>query len=181
MSRHTICLIPGDGIGPEVASATRQVIEAAGVEVEWIELPAGAAAVQTHGDVLPPVTIEAIEQHRLALKGPVTTPVGKGFSSVNVQMRKRFNLYAAVRFLRAAATAGLRALPGVLEEGLAIGGDRQVRMAPLDQSAAARVQVSDMGQLDALGLKEVPDQVRAPIAAPHNTNIDGSLHCFHKR
>lgn len=102
---HTICLIPGDGIGPEVTNATREVIEASGVQIEWISLPAGAAAAETFGNVLPQQTIEAIEQYRLALKGPVTTPIGKGFTSVNVQLRKRFNLYAAVR--------PVRSLPGV--------------------------------------------------------------------
>ncbi len=99
MSR-TVCLIPGDGIGPEVAQATQRVIEAAGADLEWLELPAGAAAVETHGDTLPEVTVQTIEAHRIALKGPVTTPIGKGFRSVNVQLRKRLNLYAAVRPVR---------------------------------------------------------------------------------
>ncbi|GMW02351.1 MAG: isocitrate dehydrogenase [Candidatus Hydrogenedentota bacterium] len=97
---HKICLIPGDGIGPEVAEAARRVIDASGVAIEWIELPAGAAAVDTHGSVLPDVTLEAIELHKVALKGPVTTPIGKGFTSVNVGLRKRMNLYAAVRPVR---------------------------------------------------------------------------------
>ena len=100
---HTICLIPGDGIGPEVTRAAQEVLEAAGVSIEWIELPAGAGAYEKCGDVLPPQTIEAFEHYRLALKGPVTTPVGKGFSSINVQLRKRFNLYAAVRPVRSIA------------------------------------------------------------------------------
>lgn len=97
---HTICLIPGDGIGPEVTRATQEVLGAAGVPIEWIELPAGAQAYETHGSVLPQETIEAIEHYKVGLKGPVTTPVGKGFTSVNVQLRKRFNLYAAVRPVR---------------------------------------------------------------------------------
>lgn len=97
---QTVCMIPGDGIGPQVTQAARRVIEAAGAEIEWIELPAGAAAYEKHGDVLPQQTIEAVETHRVALKGPITTPIGKGFSSVNVQLRKRFDLYAAVRPVR---------------------------------------------------------------------------------
>jgi len=97
---HQICLIPGDGIGPEVTAAAREVIEAAGVAVEWLILPAGAVAAEQYGDVLPPQTIGAIEHYRLALKGPVTTPIGKGFSSVNVHLRKHFKLYAAVRPVR---------------------------------------------------------------------------------
>jgi isocitrate dehydrogenase (NAD+) len=106
MAKHTIVLIHGDGIGPEVVSAARQVLEAAGLAVEWVELPAGAKAVeQGFENVLPQRTLAAIQAHKLALKGPVTTPVGGGFTSVNVQLRKRLNLYAAVR--------PVRSMPGV--------------------------------------------------------------------
>src|SRR5688572_29839514 len=101
MAKHTIVLIPGDGIGPEVIGAARRVIEAAGLDVQWVELPAGAVALEQGFDnVLPRATLDAIRQHKVALKGPVTTPVGKGFASVNVQLRKRLNLYAAVRPVR---------------------------------------------------------------------------------
>ena len=101
MARHTIVLIPGDGIGPEVTSASRRILEAAGLDVQWVELPAGATAVE-HGyeDVLPQETLAAIRTHKVALKGPVTTPVGKGFRSVNVQLRQALGLYAAVRPVR---------------------------------------------------------------------------------
>jgi isocitrate dehydrogenase (NAD+) len=98
MAKHTIVLIPGDGIGPEVTSAAKRVIDAAGLQAEWVELPAGAGALdQGHDNVLPQRTLAAIQAHKVALKGPVTTPVGKGFQSVNVQLRKKLNLYAAVR------------------------------------------------------------------------------------
>jgi isocitrate dehydrogenase (NAD+) len=101
MAKHTIVLIPGDGIGPEVTSAARRVIEAAGLSVEWVELPAGATAIeQGHDNVLPQRTLAAIKAHKVALKGPVTTPVGKGFRSVNVQLRQALTLYAAVRPVR---------------------------------------------------------------------------------
>ena len=101
MAKNTIVLIPGDGIGPEVSGATRRVLEAAGLQVEWVELPAGQAALdQGHDNVLPQRTLAAIQAHKVALKGPVTTPVGKGFKSVNVQLRKSLNLYAAVRPVR---------------------------------------------------------------------------------
>src|SRR5688500_221049 len=104
MPRHTIVLIPGDGIGPEVTSATKRVIEAAGLSVEWVELPAGAQALeQGHENVLPQRTLAAIKAHKVALKGPVTTPVGKGFKSVNVQLRQALTLYAAVRPVRSLA------------------------------------------------------------------------------
>ena len=106
MAKHTIVLIPGDGIGPEVTAAARRVLEASGLSVEWIELPAGASAVeQGHDNVLPQRTLAAIQAHKVALKGPITTPVGKGFRSVNVQLRKSLNLYAAIR--------PVRNLPGV--------------------------------------------------------------------
>ena len=98
MAKHTIVLIPGDGIGPEVSTAARRVIEASGLSVEWVELPAGASAIdQGFDSVLPQRTLAAIQAHKVALKGPVTTPIGKGFTSVNVQLRKKLNLYAAVR------------------------------------------------------------------------------------
>ena len=106
MAKHTIVLIPGDGIGPEVTGAARRVLEAAGLSVEWVELPAGAVALeQGFEDVMPARTLAAIKAHKVALKGPVTTPVGKGFKSVNVQLRQKLNLYAAVR--------PVRSLPGV--------------------------------------------------------------------
>jgi len=97
---YTVCIIPGDGIGPEVSGAARRVIDASGAEIDWIELDAGANAMEKHGDVLPDETIEALREHRVGLKGPVTTPVGAGFASVNVSLRKRLDLYAAVRPVR---------------------------------------------------------------------------------
>jgi isocitrate dehydrogenase (NAD+) len=102
MAAHSIVLIPGDGIGPEVTSATREVLESAGFKPDWVVVPAGADAIEHHGynDVLPDVTVEAIRKHKIALKGPVTTPVGKGFKSVNVQLRQKLHLYAAVRPVR---------------------------------------------------------------------------------
>src|SRR5688572_18269935 len=104
MAKHTIVMIPGDGIGPEVTGAARRLLEAAGLSVEWVELPAGATALeQGHENVLPQRTLAAIKAHKVALKGPVTTPVGKGFKSVNVQLRQALMLYAAVRPVRSLA------------------------------------------------------------------------------
>lgn len=97
---QTVCLIPGDGIGPAITEATKLVLSAAGAKIDWLELPAGAGAVDEYGDVLPQKTVDAIGQYRLALKGPLTTPIGKGFGSVNVRLRKTFDLYAAVRPVR---------------------------------------------------------------------------------
>ena len=100
MKMHQVVLIPGDGIGPEVTAAVKRVLAAASAPVEWIECQAGLAALQMGRDVLPQETIDAIEHYHFALKGPCTTPVGEGFTSVNVQLRKRLTLYAAVRPVR---------------------------------------------------------------------------------
>jgi len=100
MTTHQIVLIPGDGIGPEVAAATTRVLQAADAPLRWVEHHAGVAALETLGEVLPEGTLDAVREHGLALKGPCTTPVGKGFTSVNVQLRKRLDLYAAVRPVR---------------------------------------------------------------------------------
>ena len=101
----TAVLIPGDGIGPEITAATVRLLDAAGAEIDWVERQAGVAAMEAGEEVLPESTLAAIREHKLALKGPCTTPVGKGFQSVNVQLRKAFDLYAAVR--------PVRNLPGV--------------------------------------------------------------------
>ena len=98
---HRITLIPGDGIGPEVAAAVVRVIEAAGVEIEWETHYAGALALEKFGDTLPNELLESIKRNKVALKGPVTTPVGKGFRSVNVGLRKALDLYANLRPIRA--------------------------------------------------------------------------------
>ncbi len=104
MAKHTVVLIPGDGIGPEVTRATCRVLEAAGFSVQWVEMPAGASALEQGMDnVLPQRTLAAVTAHKVALKGPVTTPVGKGFKSVNVQLRQKLGLYAAVRPVRSLA------------------------------------------------------------------------------
>jgi isocitrate dehydrogenase (NAD+) len=99
--KHTITLIPGDGIGPEVSSAVVRIIEAAGVDVQWETHYAGAQALEKFGDTLPQDLLESIKRNRVALKGPITTPVGKGFTSVNVGLRKTLDLYANLRPVRA--------------------------------------------------------------------------------
>jgi isocitrate dehydrogenase (NAD+) len=101
LMKHTITLIPGDGIGPEVTSAVVRIIEAAGVEVAWETHYAGAQALEKFGTTLPDDLLESIKRNRVALKGPITTPVGKGFTSVNVGLRKALDLYANLRPVRA--------------------------------------------------------------------------------
>ncbi len=100
MSLRTAVLIPGDGIGPEITKVVVNILAAADAGLEWETHDAGITALQSCGEVLPQATIDAISDHKVALKGPCTTPVGEGFSSVNVQLRKTFNLYAAVRPVR---------------------------------------------------------------------------------
>lgn len=102
---HQVTLIPGDGIGPEVAAAARAVVDASGAQIEWHVCPAGEAQMAASGTPLPAGTLESVRRDRVALKGPITTPVGSGFRSVNVALRKEFDLYANVR--------PLRSLPGV--------------------------------------------------------------------
>jgi isocitrate dehydrogenase (NAD+) len=97
MSKTTITVIPGDGIGPEVSRSTMQVLDAAGAELEYEIQPAGAAAVEQFGNPLPDHVLESVRRNRVALKGPVETQVGKGFRSVNVQLRQALDLYANLR------------------------------------------------------------------------------------
>ena len=101
MAKHTITLIPGDGIGPEIIAATVRIIEAAGVDIEWETHILGAQAQEKYGTTLPESTLESIRRNKVALKGPQMTPIGKGFTSVNVGLRKGLDLYANVRPIKA--------------------------------------------------------------------------------
>jgi isocitrate dehydrogenase (NAD+) len=94
---YNITLIPGDGIGPEVMKAAKDVIDASGVKINWEIVDAGEGVIEEHGTPLPDYVIESIKRNKIAIKGPVTTPVGKGFRSVNVGLRQALNLYANVR------------------------------------------------------------------------------------
>lgn len=103
--KHRITLIPGDGIGPEVSSAALRVVEAAGVEIEWEGFDVGNHAQESLGSSLPDEVIESVRRNGIALKGPVATEIGRGFTSVNVRLRKALDLYANLR--------PVRKLPGV--------------------------------------------------------------------
>ena len=100
MAKHKITLLPGDGIGPEVTAAVVAIIECAGVDVEWEKFFVGAEAIARFGDPLPAEVLASIVRNKVALKGPVTTPVGTGFSSINVRLRKALDLYANLRPVR---------------------------------------------------------------------------------
>ncbi|QEQ00017.1 MULTISPECIES: isocitrate/isopropylmalate dehydrogenase family protein [unclassified Thermosynechococcus] len=94
---HAVTLIRGDGIGPEVAAATRTAIDATGVKIDWVVVDAGVDMMERYGTPLPEHVLDAIKSTKTAIKGPITTPVGTGFRSVNVEIRKRLNLYANLR------------------------------------------------------------------------------------
>ncbi len=133
---YNVTLIPGDGIGPEITAETVKVLEATGLKFEWDEQLAGVAAVDATGTPLPDSTIESIRHRKLALKGPLTTPVGTGFRSVNVQLRREFELFANIRPARSFVPGGrfsnvdivmvrenLEGLYVGVEHFIAIGGD----------------------------------------------------------
>ena len=103
--KHALTLIPGDGIGPEVTKPTLEIIKAAGVTIAWETHLAGADALKKHKTTIPKELMDSFNKNKIALKGPVTTPVGEGFASVNVELRQSFNLYANLR--------PIRNLPGV--------------------------------------------------------------------
>src|SRR6266550_2025176 len=97
MAKHRITLIAGDGIGPEITDAVVKIVETAGLDVEWEPHLAGASAIDKHGSTLPEELLESILRNKVALKGPLTTPVGRGFTSVNVGLRKALGLFANLR------------------------------------------------------------------------------------
>lgn len=136
----TVTLIPGDGIGPSITEATLRILDAAGAEFAWERHVAGMAGVEKHGDPMPDATIESIRKTRLALKGPLETPVGEGFRSVNVALRKEFDLYANVRPAYTIVPGRFDNVDIVLirenTEGLYIGIEHYVRIGD-DRRAAA--------------------------------------------
>ena len=95
--KERVTLIPGDGIGPEITSAALRIFEAAGAEIEWETMPAGLEAMKEYGVPVPEPLLESIRRNKIAYKGPLTTVVGKGFSSANVTLRKELQLYANLR------------------------------------------------------------------------------------
>jgi isocitrate dehydrogenase (NAD+) len=101
MTRHAVTLVPGDGVGPEICDAAVKVLEATGVQFDWDVHQAGEAAIQEYGTPLPEHVLASIRKNKIALKGPITTPVGSGFRSVNVALRQELDLYALVRPVKA--------------------------------------------------------------------------------
>ncbi|MDD5878139.1 MAG: isocitrate/isopropylmalate dehydrogenase family protein [Clostridiales bacterium] len=94
---HTVTLIPGDGIGPEVTNAMVKVVEASGAKINWEKVQAGEAVIEKYNTAIPDYVIDSIKKNKVAIKGPITTPVGKGFKSVNVTLRQKLDLYVNLR------------------------------------------------------------------------------------
>lgn len=97
MSKYKITLIPGDGIGPELADAAKRCVDALGLDIAWEVMEAGEGCIEKYKTPLPPATLDSIKKNKIAIKGPITTPVGKGFRSVNVELRRSLDLYACLR------------------------------------------------------------------------------------
>lgn len=108
MAKHTVTLIPGDGIGLETSAAMKQVVDATGVDIEWERAEAGAACLETHGALLPEETLASIRKNKVAIKGPITTPIGTGFRSINVALRQTLDLFVCLRPVLSLPGAGGR-------------------------------------------------------------------------
>ena len=141
-----VTLIPGDGIGPSIANATVKILEAAGADIEWDRQVAGMAGVARFGDPIPDSTLDSIKRTKLALKGPLETPVGEGYRSINVALRKTFDLYANVRPAYSIVPGGrYQNLDLVLvrenTEGLYVGIEHYVRVGDDPRAAAEAVAI----------------------------------------
>lgn len=183
----TVTLIPGDGIGPEVTSATVRVLEAAGADLEWDRQIAGLEAISQGKEPLPDEVLESVRRNTVALKGPVTTPVGHGFQSVNVQLRKKLHLYANLRPVRS-----LEGVPGRFDnvdlivvrentEGLYSGIEHEV-VPGVVESLKVITEKASLA-IARFAFDYAKDHGRKRVTAVHKANImkmaDGLfLHCF---
>ncbi|QQS45546.1 MAG: isocitrate dehydrogenase (NAD(+)) [Acidobacteriota bacterium] len=187
--KHKITLIPGDGIGPEITGAVVRILEAAGVEIEWDSFIAGAEALSRFGDPLPQEVLDSIRQNGIALKGPLTTPVGKGFASVNVRLRKTLDLYANLRPVK--TVPGLVTPFGDLDlvvvrentEGLYSGIEHEVVPGVVESLKVITEKAST--RIARYALEYARREGRKKVTAIHKANImkmsDGLfLECFRK-
>jgi isocitrate dehydrogenase (NAD+) len=175
VSGYQVVLLPGDGIGPEVARAACRVIEAVGVSIDWEQLPVGSAALEKYGEVLPRAVTDAARSTGLVLKGPVTTPVGGGFKSVNVSLRQELDLFANLR--------PIRSLPGVKSryqevdlvvirentEGLYIA--EEIQESPDSISALKRVTRSASQRIAEFAFDFAASNHRKKVTIVHKANI----------
>src|SRR6185437_2893296 len=141
-----VTLIPGDGIGPSISDATVRILDAAGASISWDRQVAGMAGVARYGDPIPDATLDSIKRTKLALKGPLETPIGEGYRSINVALRKTFDLYANVRPAYSIIPGGrYRDLDIVLirenTEGLYVGVEHYIRVGDDPRAAAESVAI----------------------------------------
>lgn len=146
MAPQPVTLIPGDGIGPSIAAATVRIVDASGAAITWDEQVAGMAGVARYGDPIPDSTLDSIKRNRIALKGPLETPIGEGFRSINVALRKTFDLYANVRPAYSIAPGGRYDnidLVMVREntEGLYVGIEHFIRIGDDPRAAAESIAI----------------------------------------
>ena len=175
----TITVIPGDGIGPEVTEATLTVLQAAGAELEYDEQLAGVAALEAVNRLLPDETLDSIRRNGVVLKGPLTTPVGKGFRSINVQLRKEFDLYANVRPVKTVIPGGrYEDIDLVLirenTEGLYVGVEHYIGMEGDPRAAAESVMIiTRFGaeRISRYAFEYARDHGRRKVTLAHKANI----------
>lgn len=173
--KHIVTLIPGDGIGPEVTKPAQEIIKAAGVEVEWENFAAGAEALARSGKTVSAELLDSIKRNKVALKGPLTTPIGEGFSSANVELRKSLDLYANLR--------PVKSLPGVKSryenvdlivvrentEGLYSGIEHEVIPGVVESLKIITERAST--RIAEFGYKLAREQGRKKVAVVHKANI----------
>ena len=187
--KHTITLIPGDGIGPEIVAATVRIIESTGVDITWENQILGAQALEKYGSTLPDEAIEAMRRTKVALKGPIMTPIGKGFTSVNVGLRRALDLYANVRPIKALPNVPCRYpeldLVIVREntEGLYSGLEHTVIPGVVESLKIITEKAST--RIAKYAFEYARDNGRKKVTAVHKANImklsDGLfLECFYK-
>jgi len=174
---HTITLIPGDGIGPSIAEAAVSVLEAAGAKVKWEQVDAGMTAMEKYNDPLPPQVIESIRNTRIALKGPLTTPVGSGFRSVNVALRKEFDLFVNLRPIR--SFEGVPARFGEIDlvvvrentEGLYIGRERYLDETKSAAEMVGLITASGSERVVRFAYEYARNHGRKKVTIVHKANI----------
>ncbi|SMO93043.1 isocitrate/isopropylmalate dehydrogenase family protein [Gracilimonas mengyeensis] len=174
-----VVLIPGDGIGSEITNSVTTILEKAGAEVNWVEKSAGLKAYEETDNPLPDDTVEAIDEHRIALKGPLTTPVGSGFRSVNVALRQKFNLYSNIRPARTLPSIDtpFRDVDMVLfrenTQGLYIGKEQWVEEADKERHSEAIAVVTEKAseQIIRAAFEYAVRNERKKVSLIHKANI----------
>jgi isocitrate dehydrogenase (NAD+) len=179
MAATTVTLIPGDGIGPSITAATVRVVAASGADIEWDEQVAGMAGVARFGDPIPDSTLDSIKRNRVALKGPLETPIGEGFRSINVALRKTFDLYANVRPAYSIAPGGRYGnidLVLVREntEGLYVGIEHYIRLGDDPRAAAESIAIitrSGSERVVRYAFEYAKAHARTKVTLVHKANI----------